>query len=230
MVKDTKTLVVIAALNEEKGIGPTLKEIKQHLNNHECLVVDGQSTDKTAEIAKTNGASIIFQEGKGKGNAITLGIKNSRRPDINYIAFVDADFTYPAKYLPTMIKILDENEEVGMVCGNRFSTNIAIKTMPNHFFLGNKLLSITHNLLNGVQLQDPLTGLRILRRELTENWTPKSEGFDIEVELNNLVAKKGMKIIEIPITYRERMGKKKLKITDGFAIFKRILFDSIQIK
>ena len=75
--------------------------------------------------------------------------------------------------------------------------------MPNVFHLGNKFLSFTHSLLN-----DPLTGLRVVRQEIVNNWHPKSKGFDIEVELNHLMENKGYRIVEIPIEYRARLGEK----------------------
>jgi dolichol-phosphate mannosyltransferase len=139
----------------------------------------------------------------------------------------DADFTYPAEYVPKMIKILEKNPEVGMVCGNRFNDQLDSNALLNRFYLGNKLLAFAHNVLNGITLQDPLTGLRVIRAEILRNWTVKSEGFDIEVELNSLVQKKGFKIVEVPIQYRQRLGEKKLKMKHGATIFKRIMTETI---
>jgi hypothetical protein len=93
--------------------------------------------------------------------------------------------------------------------------------------LGNKLLAICHNLLNGINLHDPLTGLRVIRAEILRSLQLKSEGFDIEVELNNLVKKKGYKTVEVPIQYRQRLGEKKLKMKHGSTILKRIMTEII---
>jgi dolichol-phosphate mannosyltransferase len=82
-------------------------------------------------------------------------------------------------------------------------------------------------LFNGVTLRDPLTGLRVIRWELVRNWQPKSSGFDIEVELNHHIERQGYSIAEIEISYRERIGEKKLKLKDGITILKRILAESI---
>ena len=95
------------------------------------------------------------------------------------------------------------------------------------FHLGNRLLSFAHNLFNGIKLNDPLTGLRIVRWEIVKNWWPKSKGFDVEVELNHLVENKGFNITEIPIRYRQRLGEKKLKLAHGLVILKRILAESL---
>ena len=221
------TLVIVATLNEENGVGPTLAEVNSSLGNPLCLVVDGRSTDRTVEIAKECGAQILFQKGIGKGDAIATAIGHTKGLKVKYVALIDADYTYPAKYLASMIKILEENPNIGMVCGDRFSDRLKLDVMPNVFHLGNRILSFTHSLLNGVDLNDPLTGLRVVRQELVNNWHPKSKGFDIEVELNHLVESKGYRIIEIPIEYRARLGKKKLAPRHGFTIFKRILTESI---
>ena len=226
--KYNKTLVIIATLNEEKGIGPTLTEVNHFLNKPFCLVVDGQSIDQTVDIAEQNGAEVIKQKDLGKGDAIATAIKHTRDFDMKYVALIDADFTYPAKYLSIMEKVLDNNPNVGMVCGNRFNPNMETRAMRKQFYLGNKVLSFSHKLLNGIQLQDPLTGLRLLRQKIVNNWTPDSKGFDIEVELNHLVENKGYSILEIPITYRQRIGEKKLKPTDGLTILKRMILQSLK--
>ena len=222
-----ETLVVVATLNEENGVGPTLDEVNSSLANPLCLVVDGRSTDRTVEIAKECGAQILFQKGIGKGDAIATAIGHTKGLKVKYVALIDADYTYPAKHLSSMIKILDENPEIGMVCGNRLNNQPKLDIMPNVFHLGNKFLSFAHSLLNGVDLDDPLTGLRVVRQEIVNKWNPKSKGFDIEVELNHMVEKKGYRIVEIPIEYRSRLGEKKLAPRHGITILKRILTESI---
>jgi hypothetical protein len=92
----------------------------------------------------------------------------------------------------------------------------------------NKLLSAAHNLLNGITLKDPLTGLRVIRAELLRGWKIKSQGFDIEVELNHYVERSGYKIVEVPIFYRKRLGEKKLKMRHGATILKRIIAESLR--
>ncbi|MCK4829927.1 glycosyltransferase, partial [bacterium] len=191
------------------------------------LIVDGKSTDRTIEVAKECGAEILFQKGIGKGDAIATALGHTKGLKVKYVALIDADFTYPAKYLPIMVKILEENPKIGMVCGNRLSKQQLLDVMPNVFHLGNKLLSFTHSLLNGVDMDDPLTGLRAVRKDIVSTWNPKSKGFDIEVELNHLVESMGYHITEIPIQYRTRLGEKKLSPKHGFTIFKRILTESI---
>ncbi|MBT0159203.1 glycosyltransferase [Candidatus Bathyarchaeota archaeon A05DMB-2] len=222
-----RTLVLIAALNEEEGIGCTLAELRQVLRNPAFLIVDGRSTDRTIQIAKEFGAEILLQEGTGKGNAIAQAFRYLDG-DIDYLVLIDADYTYPAEYLPQMTEILEENPEVGMVSGNRFNGHLHLGEMHNILYFGNRLIAFTHNLLNGIELRDPLSGLRVVRWESIRNWTPKSKGFDVEVELNHQVKRNGYEIVEIPIHYRTRLGQKKLRVKHGLTIFKRILAESFK--
>jgi len=95
-------LAVIAALNEEEGIGSTLAELGEVLLDVRFLVVDGNSMDRTVEVARKMGAEVLFQEGSGKGDAVAQAIRHVDS-DVEYVVFIDADFTYPAGYLPEMI-------------------------------------------------------------------------------------------------------------------------------
>jgi len=219
------TQVIIAALNEEEGIGRTISELNKTLKNPRILVVDGKSTDNTVKVAMKLGAQVVLQDGLGKGDAIASALK---RADFttNYIVMTDADFTYPAEYIPEMIQILEKNPDVGMVCGNRFSGYLDLKGLNGFFYLGNRVIAFTHNFLNGVALTDPLTGLRLVRACILRNWKVKSKGFDIEVELNHHVEREGFGIVEVPIQYRERLGEKKLGFMNSVEIFRRIMSEA----
>jgi dolichol-phosphate mannosyltransferase len=219
------TQIVIAALNEEQGIGGTILELQKNLNAPRIIVVDGKSSDRTVEVAKDLGVDVLLQESKGKGSAVAeaLGYIDD---DVEYVVLTDADYTYPAEYLPEMIEILEQNPDVGMVCGNRFNGKVDDKALLDRFYIGNRLLASAHSFFNGVSLHDPLTGLRVIRADILRDWKVKSSGFDIEVELNHQVEKTGFKIVEVPIQYRQRLGDKKLKMRDGASILKRILLET----
>ena len=93
------TQVIIAALNEEEGIGLTVAELMDTLECPSVLVVDGRSTDRTVEVAKSMGAEIVLQDGLGKGDAIAKAIAHIDSV-VDYVVFTDADYTYPAEYVP----------------------------------------------------------------------------------------------------------------------------------
>jgi glycosyltransferase involved in cell wall biosynthesis len=218
--------IVIATLNEEEGIGSTLEELRKVLDDPYVVVVDGNSVDRTVEIAKNMGADVLLQKGKGKGDALFQGIKRLDS-DARFVVFTDADFTYPAEYIPKMIEVLEQNPDVGMVIGNRFDGEYNhSKSIINPFYVGNILLAFAQHVVNGVKLGDPLSGLRVVKWEILESWKPKSKGFDVEAEMNYRVERKGYQIVEIPIEYRLRLGEKKLKLRHGFVILKRIMMGS----
>jgi dolichol-phosphate mannosyltransferase len=218
--------VILASLNEESGIGKTLTDLKEHLSGSKILVVDGKSKDRTVEIAKKQGATVIYQNGLGKGNAIACAIRYIDAK-ADYVVFTDADFTYPAKYVPKMISLLEQNPQVGMVCGDRLTWQTNGKIFYGVYYFGNKVLALASNVLSRLSLRDPLSGLRVIRSEILREWQIRSQGFDIEIELNHHVKKEGFSIMEVPIDYRQRLGEKKLRPVDGLTIFKSMVFHSV---
>jgi dolichol-phosphate mannosyltransferase len=228
LVTTPLTQVIIAALNEEEGIGLTISEMQQYLGKTNVLVVDGNSTDRTVEVAKNLGAHIVFQDnfGQGKGDAIARALEHL---DLfaKYVVVTDADYTYPAQPVPHMIRFLEEHPDVGMVCGNRFNGSVNPKALRKIFHMGNRMISWCAKKLNGIELEDPLTGLRVIRADILRNWKVRSKGFDIEVELNSHVKRCGFGVVEFPIQYRPRLGEKKLKARHGATVLKRIILETL---
>jgi len=218
--------VVVAAYNEEEGIVPTLCELKEVLNRPNLLVVDGNSSDRTLELAKDLGAGIVVQRGKGKGSAISQGLEQLKVGTL-YVALTDADYTYPARHIKEMMYVLDVSPEVGMVLGDRFSKKYEKESDRNQFYVGNRILGFAQRVIHGVKLNDPYTGLRLIRYKLVQGWKPKSDGFDIEAELNHRIDRLGYKIVELPIKYRKRLGKKKLGFIHGLKILRRIVIEKL---
>jgi dolichol-phosphate mannosyltransferase len=223
---NSNVVVLIPTLNEREGLAPTVLEVKQFLVSAYILVVDGNSSDGTVDVAKRLGLDVVFQDGRGKGDAVAKAIK-SLKADPQYVVFIDADFTYPAEYISHMIRVLEENPDVGMVCGDRFDKPFSMANVRSAYYIGNRFLAFVHFMANGVNMRDPLTGLRVVRWEIIRDWQPRSKGFDVEAELNYLVERKGYKIREMPIHYRKRLGEKKLKLRHGFTILRRILAEAL---
>ena len=219
--------IIIAALNETQGIGATIEELQKSLGSPTLLYVDGNNTDQTVEVVTDFGVNIVFQEGTGKGDAIAKAFKRMRK-NVEYVVLTDADYESLADYIPAMIEILEQNPKVGMVCGNRFNGQDGSKSLNKRFYYGNRLLAFAHKRFNGVSIHDPLTGLRVIRTELLRDWAIKSKGFDIDVELNCQIKRKGLKIIEVPIKHQQRIGEKKLKTKHAIVILKRILLEAIR--
>ena len=217
--------VVIPAYNEEEGIGCTILELKNVVEPSCIVVVDGKSEDGTVQNAEKLGVDIFFQEGKGKGDAVCQGLMQLKGK-FEYVALIDADYTYPSVHLREMVKVLDGDPNVGMVLGNRFNREFETESVRDKFYVGNRLLSQVHEFCNGIHLDDPLTGLRVIRCEILKDWKPNSKGFDIEIELNCYVKRVGYRIVEVPIRYRPRLGKKKLGFRHGLEVFNRIISDA----
>ncbi len=90
---DQPTEVLIAALNEEEGIAPTISELSEAMAVKRILLVDGYSGDQTVKTAKDCGAEIIFQDGIGKGDALAKAF-HCIGDDTKYVVITDADYTY----------------------------------------------------------------------------------------------------------------------------------------
>lgn len=212
-----KVCIVLPTLNEEPAIGNVIDEIPGKTLNElgylvEILVTDSGSTDRTLEIAKQKGVRIIHA-GKGKGAAVTAAFKEA---DADFIFMLDGDFTYPAAYIPEMLKILETHP---IVIGSRLKGKRDKGALRRTNFIGNHLLTLFANILYGTGVSDLCTGYWGFRREVIGNLHLTVRGFQIEAEILTQVAKHGYKISEIPITYRSRRGKAKLgSFTDGFKI------------
>jgi len=218
-------IVFLPTYKEPEGVKLVINELRDVFDPF-ILVIDRPAGDSTADNAEKLGATVLTQKSKGKGSAIKDAIEHLEAVSLNhkYVIMIDADHTYPTRYIPEMVDILESNPDIGMVCGRRPPCREL-----DIYHIGNQLLTLAHRFLNGVKIKDPCTGLRIIRYKLIKNWSPKSKGFDIEVELNHFIQKiKGSKIVEIPIEYRVRVGEKKLSVKHGATILKRILLMFIQ--
>lgn len=218
------SIVLLPTYREPAGVKLVIRELRDIFDPF-ILVIDRPAGDPTGDNARKLGATVLTQKSRGKGSAIRDALEFLEDSGLNhkYVIMIDADYTYPAKHIPEMIDVLESNPDVGMVCGRRPKSRDF-----DRFHLGNHLLRFAHILLNGITIQDPCTGLRIIRYDIMKNWRPKSKGFDIECEINHFINKiKGFKVVEIPIEYRIRIGEKKLSVKHGLTIFKRMLLMSL---
>lgn len=217
-------VVIVPAYREGEAIRTVVEDVRQTLNPM-VLVVNRPSDDRTEEEARRVGAVVLNQAGVGKGDAVRIALDyvHQNWPNARYIGLVDADCTYPAYPFVAMRRILDARPWIGMVVGQREDLkNNGVKSEA--FAIGNRLLGRVHRTLNRVSLEDPLSGLRLFRAAAVRNWTPRSQGFDIECELNAHVCNDhGLGVEEIPIPYHARVGEKKLRFRDGARILARMM-------
>ena len=237
--KLNKVTVIIPTKNEAQGIGPTIQDIVKELEKPDIIVIDANSVDGTARIAARLGARVITQSGQGKGRAIAEALQSVDK-DTKWLVIIDGDYTYRATYIPDMINFLEKRATVGMVTGRRLSSSgkswslellfQCIKTSKKRFFeymqryLQNRAIILSHNILNRISMEDPLTGLRVIKYEYIKDFRPKAKGFDIEVEINCYMRRKGYRILEFPIRIRERLGMDKFRYSrHGVTIFMRMI-------
>jgi dolichol-phosphate mannosyltransferase len=203
---------LIPTLNERDGIGPVISEIKS-LGFNKIIVVDGYSTDGTAEIAKEMGATVVYQEGKGKASAVVTGLKHVETP---YVAIIDGDYTYDPSDVFKALKVIESYDEVIIVRGNR-------RNIPLLNRLGNWVITKTFNLLFGTKLRDVLSGFYVLRTSAVKGVNFEATGFSIEVAIAAYLASQSKRIGEVVGDYRARKGESKLRKVHGF----KILFDTV---
>jgi dolichol-phosphate mannosyltransferase len=206
--------VVIPTKNEEKAIGKVIDELKG-LGFNNILVVDGYSTDKTAEIVKSKQVHLIYQIGKGKTGALQTAIDNV---NTSYIMVIDGDYTYDPSNINELLNYIDSHAEV-----IGFRIPISDKSMTKLHKFGNKVLTFVFNILMGTKISDICSGLYILRTDIAKQLRFTGSGFDVEVEIAAQIASK-YSIAEAPINYRPRIGKEKLSTwRHGFSILASII-------
>ena len=223
-MSQTFVRVIIPALNEENTIASVIDEIpKAHLENLgygvSIAVVDNNSTDRTKLISEGKGVTVISEPVRGKGRAITTAFKSISG---DFIFILDADYTYPATYIPQMLRLLESGYDV--VLGSRLRGKIEKGAMPRLNLIGNRLLTLVANLLYRTSISDLCTGYWGFRGAVTRNINLDAHGFDLEANLLSQIAKRHYRIAEIPINYRRRPNAPKLHIfRDGFRIIQTLV-------
>jgi glycosyltransferase (TIGR04182 family) len=207
--------VLIPTLNEEESIEPVINEFRA-LGFENILVVDGHSTDATAAKAQAAGARVVLQSGSGKGQALKEVFDDIKE---KYILLIDGDGTYlPAEAARLLDPLLKGKAD--HVVGNRFGRlqGGALKRL-NMF--GNKIINRFFVLIYGIQLSDILSGYRAFTTDGIRLLDLSTPGFEIESEITVESVKKGLRIIEMPVTYMPRAAGTKTKLNpfrDGLKI------------
>jgi dolichol-phosphate mannosyltransferase len=213
-----KISIILPTLNEEQTISKVIDDIpRQALEQAgytvEVLVVDGKSTDRSREIAEQKGVSVIVEPRKGKGIAVTTAL---RVVDADFIFMLDADYTYPAGYIPDMLKLLTNHH---VVIGSRLKGQREPGAMSRLNLIGNHLLSLLATLLYWRKISDVCTGFWGFRAEVVKSLRLRATAFDLEAEMFSQLTRKGYSIAELPIYYRRRVSRPKLRpLRDGFKI------------
>ena len=217
--KRGNVLIIIPVKREADSIRAVIEEIlTSGFSRDDILVVDGHSDDGTDEIVKSLGVSLIYQRGDGKADAIKSAVEEiSRRElDLDYLVFIDGDYTYPASHIRELIKRAVEGKD--LVIGARKYLDKGSMGLVYRF--GNRVLTAIFNIMFGTRLSDVLSGLYIVRLDILRELLFETKGFSIESEIVAHVASTGGEIDEIPIRYRRRLNPKakKLNVLKGLRI------------
>ena len=229
-IKNPKISMVLVAFNEELAIGNAVKDFLKQKNVEEVIVIDNHSSDNTVEIATRCGAKVIQKsENKGVSDSIFLGFKKSLESDCNIIAITESDGTHNAYDLERMTKYLDNCDEV---IGTRQIQVLCEKENQNGILhvWGNKFLAKLVQLkyfnlryFGIIELSDVGCTYRCIRKEALERIINEIENVTNKQKLSEKQSKfspigllctlisieNNLKIIELPVTFKQRIGYSK---------------------
>jgi len=219
---------MIPTLNEEKGIGKTIDSINRAYFaknnwNLEVIIIDGDSKDKTREIAKGKGAKIIIDKRKGYGRAYKTGLPQASG---DIIVTGDADATYPFDRIHEYIQLLiDEN--LDFITTDRFA-ELKHESMSVKHRFGNLILATALSILFFIRIRDSQSGMWIFKKSALDKIQPLedfNDGMPFSEELKlEMFTSKDVKSREIPSALYVREGKAKLQsFSDGWKNLKFLL-------
>jgi glycosyltransferase involved in cell wall biosynthesis len=209
--------VVIITRNEEKSIAKVVRDVQNALPGVAVYVVD-DSTDNTKEIAIACGAIVSDGPRRGFGPAFHQALLTPQEP---IVATIDADNTYPAEAFPALIDLIRNGSDVAGANRLGFGRPSA---MPLQNYMSNVILSRIASIRSRQNILDVHSGQRAYRRQVLHDfrWSYDFDAFPIDLVL--IPAFCGLKVVEIPIEYRERIGVTTLRRwSSGKASLKRVL-------
>jgi len=197
--------VIIPAYNEENSIGRVLNDLPQD-KLKEIIVVNNASTDNTAEVARINGAKVVEESCRGYGAACLRGISEVSSSDI--VVFVDGDYSDYPEELDQLIKPITENR-ADFVLGSRMIYPESREALLPQARYGNKLATFLIYIFFGYRFTD-LGPFRAIRFDSLKQINMVDTDFGWTVEMQIKAIKNNLRIEEIPVHYRKRIGISKI--------------------
>jgi hypothetical protein len=198
-----KLCVVIPALDEETSLGPVLESIGNEIEGLkvEVIVVSDGSTDSTEEVARLHGALVVGSDlRQGQGAAVSLGYRIALLRDATIIATLDADGQYVPEELPQLIRPIIA-DEADVVHGSRVLGSYVSPIRGRAH--GVKLLSRMTSVMARTQITDPASGFRAFSADALRRLSFREAQFHAS-EVTIAAAKQGLRVREVPCTFRER--------------------------
>ncbi len=204
--------VVIPCYNEEDGVRAVIGEMPSCVD--EIVVVDNNSTDRTAEVARSLGARVVSETRKGYGAAYKAGIPAARS---DVVVTLDGDGSYPAEAIPSLVDELVD-KKLDFLSASRFPLRTSGSMNPSNV-VGNVILTIATGILYGRAVRDSQSGMWIFRRVVYPLLHVTSDGMAFSEEIKiEAIRHPRVRFGESHIDYRERIGDVKLdKWRDGVA-------------
>jgi glycosyltransferase involved in cell wall biosynthesis len=207
-------VVVIPALNEQDSLPLVLRDLPEVAR---VIVADNRSKDATAAVAAAAGAHVVTEPRRGYGSACLYGLAEMRRlireqemaPSI--VVFMDADYSDHPAELPAVIAPIRQGT-ADMVIGSRLSGQAEPGAMPPQSIYGNKLACFLIRVLFGVRYTD-LGPFRAIRLDSLEQLQMCDTNFGWTVEMQIKAARHKLRIAEVPVSYRKRIGVSKISGT-----------------
>jgi glycosyltransferase involved in cell wall biosynthesis len=222
--------VVIPAYNEEDGIKEIVERVLSTRGDLgeagyelELIVVDDGSKDHTSDIVNSlpEVRLVRHPQNKGYGAALKTGFQASRGV---LVGFLDADGTYPPEYFPRLCQAATDGAE--LVVGSRRSG--ASSEMPLVRRVGNLIWATLVTMLSGQKVMDPASGMRVFRPATLEKLYPLPDGLNFTPVMSMRAVHEGVKLLEVPIPYKERLGRSKLNVVkDGMRFLQTILWTAL---
>lgn len=201
--------VIIPALNEESAICQVLAEIPPELAA-DVIVVDNGSTDRTGEVARELSARVVHEPRRGYGRACLTGLA-ALQPQTRYVVFLDGDHSDFPQQVSRLLRPLQE-EGYDMVIGSRTLGRAEKGALRFQQVWGNWLATLLIQYLYDIAYTD-LGPFRGLQREALDRLKMKDPGFGWTVEMQVKAARLGLKVREVPVDYRVRIGRSKISGT-----------------
>ncbi len=217
----SKIAVLIPCYNESKTIEKVIKDYKKALPDADIYVYDNNSTDHTDEIAKKAGAIVRYEYRQGKGNVIKSMFRDI---DADCYLMIDGDDTYPAENAKEMCDLVLDGK-ADMVIGDRLSSTYFTENKRPFHNMGNRLVRFLINKIFKNNIKDIMTGYRAFSYDFVKGFPVLSKGFEIETEMTIHAVDKNFKLVEIPVTYRDRPEGSVSKLNtykDGLKVLKTI--------
>jgi glycosyltransferase involved in cell wall biosynthesis len=214
--------VIIPCHNEEATVGRVVSDFGAVVPEAEFVVVDNASTDRTAQIARADGATVMEESRPGKGNAVRRAFADV---EADCYVMVDGDSTYDPSRLPEMIDLVT-NAGVDMVVGKRIHSGTGKSEYRRGHQFGNRVLTGIFRRLFSLELEDTLSGFRVMSKRFVKSYPGGSVGFEIEADLNAHAAHMLVPVAEVDCLYSERPPGSESKLStyrDGYRILRRNL-------